>query len=79
MICKFIHQTVGNILRTTLNQSPPQNVHDAKEMVDAGLATAMHAMHTNVSTTLEGSPRSLVFSRDMFYNVVLIENWHTLT
>jgi hypothetical protein len=74
-----MHQTVGNILRTTLNESPPHNVREAKEMVDTALATAMHAMRTNVATTLEGSPGSLVFNRDMFYNLPLIADWHAIT
>ncbi len=78
-ICKRMHQTVGNILRTTLNEIPLQNVRDANEMVDTALATAMHAMRTNVATTLEGSPLSLVFSRNMFYNVTLIADWHAIT
>ncbi len=48
-------------------------------MVDSALATAMHAMRTNVATTLDGSPGSLVFNRDMFYNVPLIADWHAIT
>ncbi len=47
-------------------------------MVDTALATAMHAMRTNVVTTLEGSPGSLVFSCNMYYNVLLIADWHML-
>ena len=74
-----MHQTVGNILRTTLHDNPPRNMRDAKELVDTALATAMHAMRTNVATTLEGSPGSLVFNRDMFFNVPLIADWHAIT
>ena len=78
-ICERMHQTVGNILRTTLHDSPPQNMRDAKELVDTASATAMHAMRTNVATTLDGSPGSLVFNRDMFFNVPLIADWHAIT
>ncbi len=47
-------------------------------MVDTALATAMHAMRTNVAITLDGSPGSLVFNRDMFYNIPLITDWHAI-
>ena len=62
-----------------MNESPPRNSCDTKEIVDTALATDMHVMRTNVATTLEGSPGSLVFSRDMFYNVPLIADWHVIT
>ncbi|EJK56081.1 hypothetical protein THAOC_24098 [Thalassiosira oceanica] len=64
-----MHQTVGNILRTVLNSNPNPSLKTAKEIVDDALATAMHAMRTNVATTLGSSPGSLVFARDMFLNV----------
>ena len=47
--------------------------------MDSALATAMHAMRTNVATTLESSPGSLVFNRDMFLNIPLVADWHTIT
>ena len=79
-ICERMHQTVANILRTNLNSNPPPNtVGDAKAMIDSALATAMHAMRTNVATTLESSPGSLVFNRDMFHNIPLIADWHMIT
>jgi hypothetical protein len=39
----------------------------------------MHAMCTGVHTTLGSSPGSLVFNRDMFLNIPLIADWHTIT
>ncbi len=53
-------------------------MRDTKEMVDTALATVMHAMRTNVATTLDGSPGSLVFNRDIFYNIPIIADWHTM-
>ena len=38
----------------------------------------MHAMRTNVTTTLGSSPGALVFNRDMFLNVPLIADWHLI-
>ena len=74
-----MHQTIGNVLRTILHENPPQNVANAKEMIDEALSTAMHAMRSSVHTTLGGSPGSLVFNRDMFLNIPLIANWHAVT
>ena len=47
-------------------------------MVDWALATAMHAMHTMVATTLGSTPVALVFSRDMFLNLSLIADWQAI-
>ena len=35
-------------------------------------------MRASISTTLGGSPGSLVFSRDMFLNIPLIADWHLI-
>jgi hypothetical protein len=78
-ICKRMHQTVGNVLRTLLHGEPPQNITDAKEFVDEALSIAMHAMRAGIHSTLGSSPGNLVFNRDMFLNIPLIANWHAIT
>ena len=67
-----MHQTVGNILRTLLYSNPPQNMAQARDIIDSALATAMHAMRTTVATTLGSTSGALAFSRDMFLNVPLV-------
>ena len=66
-----MHQSVGNIPRTLLHGDPPKNVSKANAMVDEALSIAQHAMRTSVHTTLGSSPGALVFSRDMFLNVLV--------
>jgi hypothetical protein len=78
-ICKRMHQTVGNVLRTLLHGEAPQNITDTKEFVDKALSIAMHAMRAGVHSTLGSSPGNLVFNRDMFLNIPLIANWHAIT
>jgi hypothetical protein len=39
-----MHQTVGNVLRVLLYSNPPQNLTQARDIVDQALVTAMHAM-----------------------------------
>jgi len=77
-ICERMHQTVGNVLRTLLYTNPPQNLDEANDLVDDALATAMHAMRTNVATALGSSPGALVYSRDMFLDVPLVADWHLI-
>ena len=63
-----MHQTVENVLRTLIySNSPRLNMTQARDIVDAALATAMHAMRTTVATTLGSAPGSLVFSRFQGY------------
>jgi hypothetical protein len=45
-ICKCMHQSVGNVLRTLLQGQPPQQLTGAraKDFIDKVLATTMHAI-----------------------------------
>ena len=73
-----MHQTVGNVLRIYLYSNPPQNMPQARDIIDQALATAMHAMRTTVATTLGSTTGALAFSRDMFLNIPLIDNWQVI-
>ena len=77
-VCERMHQTVANILRTTLRANPPTNIEEANRIVDNALATAMHAMRCSVSRALHASPGGLVFRRDMFVDVPLLADFITL-
>ena len=71
-IYERMHQTVGNILRTLLYSNPPRTVANAADLIDQALGTSMHAMRTNIHTTLKAAPEALVFGRGMFLDVPLI-------
>ena len=63
-ICERMHQTVENVLRTLIHSNSPRlNMAQARDIVDAALATAMHTMRTTVATTLGSTPGSLAFAR----------------
>jgi hypothetical protein len=61
-ICERMHQTVTNVLRTLVHTNPPQNMTQARDIIDDALATAMHAMQTTVATTLGSTPGSPAFA-----------------
>ena len=71
-ICKRMHQTVGNVLRTLLHAQPPQDVADTNAIMHPCLAMAMHATRATVHRSLQMSPGVLVFQRDMFLDIPLI-------
>jgi hypothetical protein len=50
----------------------------ARDIIDDALATAMHAMQTTVTTTIESTPGALAFAQDMFLNVSLIADWQAI-
>ena len=77
-ICDRMHQIVRNILRTELNSNLPQNMNQARDIIDSDLATTMHATRTNIDITLGITPGALDFSRDMFLNIPLIANWQVI-
>jgi len=69
-ICKRMHQTVGNVLRTLLHGEPPKNIAKAKDYVDEAISIAMHAMRVGVHSTMGSSQGNIVFNRDMFLNML---------
>ena len=73
-ICKWIHQTISDILQVVLHTNPPQNMDDANQMMDNALATAMHATWCAVTGPIWTSPGALVYGRDMIMDVLLITN-----
>jgi hypothetical protein len=77
-IFEKMHQTVTNVLRTLVHANPPQNMTQARDIIDNALATAMHAMQTTVATTLGSTPGALAFAQDMFLNVLLIADWQAI-
>jgi hypothetical protein len=79
VVCKRMHQTVGNVLRTLLHGEPPQNIANAKEYIDEAVSIAMHTMRAGIHSTLGSSPGSLTFNRYMFLNIPLIADWHAIT
>ncbi len=73
-----MHQTVTNVLRTLVHTNPPQNMTQARDIIDDALATAMHAMQTTIATTLGSTLGALAVARDMFLNVLLITDWQAI-
>jgi hypothetical protein len=58
----MMHRTVTNVLRTLVHTNPPQNMTQARDIIDDALATAMHAMRTTIATTLGSTPGALAFA-----------------
>jgi hypothetical protein len=78
-MCERMHQTVGNVLRTLLHGEPPPDMASTTEYIYEALSITMHAMRAAIHSTLGSSPGSLTFHRDMFLNIGLIADWHTIT
>ena len=57
-----------------LHTNPAQDIHDANQVMDNALATAMHANRCIVSAPIWTSPGALVYGRDMIMDVPLIAN-----
>jgi transposase InsO family protein len=77
-ICERMHQTVGNILRTLLH-GEPVTAQTAPEIVDNALATAMHALRTSVSRSLDyHSPGEIAFNRHMLLNIPILADLQAL-
>ncbi len=54
--------TINNVLRTLVHTNPPQNMTQARDIIDDALATVLHAMRTTIATTLGSTPGALAFA-----------------
>ena len=67
-----MHQTVADVLRTTLNAQQPANLLQANAIIDNALAMAVYATRCAVSRSLGVSPGALVYQRDMLLDIPII-------
>jgi hypothetical protein len=51
-ICERMNQTVTNVLRTLVHINSPQNMTQARDIINNAMATAMHTKQTTIATTL---------------------------
>ena len=72
MVCERLHQTVANVLRTTIAQHPPRNRDQATAAIDYALSTNIHITRCTTSRSLGISPGTLVFCREMFLDLPII-------
>jgi transposase InsO family protein len=68
-----IHQTIGQVLRTVVAAKDPKSVVEGEAVIEATLATAMHACRCVCSESLAyNTPGGLAFGRDMFLDIPLV-------
>ena len=78
-MAECLHQTVTNILHSTLYANPPDNQLEAELLVDTALQKAAYAMCATVHTTLKVTPGSLVYQRDMILNIPVVADMLDIT
>ena len=67
-----MHQTMGNVVRTLVHENKPRTLKHAHVIIDQALASASHAVRTNVNQTTGYAPGALAFHRDMLLNIPLV-------
>ena len=78
-VAERLHQTVTNILRSSLYANPPDNQLEAELLIDMALQKAAYAMHATVHTTLKATPGSLVYQQDMILNIPVVADLLDIT
>ena len=77
-VCERMHQSIGNTLRILFSSNPPDNVTNVAEMIDSAIATALHATRSAIHRTLGITPGGLVFHRDMFLDIPLLNDFQLI-
>ena len=65
-VCERLHQTVANVLHTTISQNPSQHINQATASIDYALFTTMHVAQCTTFHALGISSGALVLRRDIF-------------
>jgi hypothetical protein len=81
--CQIHGDTLPNIWGHIANTKYMYNIYGDRLLMQKNIYgvsfITMHAMQAGVHSTLGSSLGSLVFNRDMFLNITLIADWHTIT
>ena len=77
-ICERVHKTIGDHLRILIHEHPPQNIDEAHSFIDSCIASTNRALRTAVHRTLQVSPGSLVFHRDMLLPIPLLVDFELI-
>ncbi|MEL6805945.1 MAG: hypothetical protein AAFO91_19450, partial [Bacteroidota bacterium] len=77
-ICERMHQTVGNTLRVLSTMNPPEGLAHANQLVDTAIANAVFASRAASHSTLEATPGSLAFNRDMILDIPMQADFELL-
>ncbi len=83
-----VHYCQESLIQCHVQKNAPNSRKHPKEIVTwratpihwcEALSIAMHLMRAAIHFTLGSSPGSVIFDRDMFLNIPLIADWHTIT
>ncbi len=77
-ICKRMHLTCGDQMRTTFRENPPDTVETALDLVDAVLAAAKRALRITISRTVGNTPGAMVFRRDMLLPIPVLTDFNSI-
>ena len=77
-ICKHIHQSVSNTIRSMLHAHPPYNIEQTNDIMDTCFATPAYASNIAIHCTLNISSGALVIHRDLILNIPLLPDLHQL-
>ncbi|KAL7568790.1 hypothetical protein ACA910_007210 [Epithemia clementina (nom. ined.)] len=78
-VLERLHQTISSTLRTRIHANPPADQLQAELLVDTVLQHAAYAVRATIHTTLEATPGSLVFHRDMILNIPMVADLIDIT
>ncbi len=77
-VCKHVHQTIGDMLKTVLLNNPPVNIRQAVELIKSILASVQYAVRASIHRTLGISPGALVFHCDMILPIPILANYNLI-
>jgi len=78
-ICERMHLTIENMIRTSINERPHiTTLLQVSELVDNVLSSCMFALRASTHQTLQTTPSSIAFGRDMIFNTITPVNFQEI-
>ena len=77
-IAERAHKTIGDMIRTQLNDVDFKTLDQANLFIDSVLASTSYALRATVHRTLGVSPGAFAFGRDMMLNIPVVADWERI-
>ncbi len=77
-ICKRMHRTCGDQIRTLLCKNPPETVENELDLTNAVLAATQQALQITLNRTVGTTPGAMVFGSDMLLPVPTITDFNMI-
>jgi hypothetical protein len=77
-VCEHFHDTIKNQLQSIFHSNPPQDIGNALDVVDSGIASTVFASQVAIHWTLGVSPGGLTCQHDILHSIPILADFEVI-